>query len=163
TTDLTNNGSGILTGNPAGTFAVRGNLVGQTSNADHFGPQGVVRLTGPGTAATPQRFEVLGEDRGNTTAGFTNNFALVTLALGNTYLRLVANADTAPGTEPEALYVNRLIVPAGATLDLNSFHVYARQMQIDGAVLGGTVTQAPDGGPIALNSAAAGVISTTGE
>ena len=50
----TNDGPGILTGQPTGTFAIRGNLVGATSNADRFAPQGTVRFTGPGSAANPQ-------------------------------------------------------------------------------------------------------------
>ncbi|HEY1378789.1 MAG TPA: RHS repeat-associated core domain-containing protein [Gemmataceae bacterium] len=174
---LRNNGPGALTGQPTGTFAISGtngsnlgSLLGSTTNADLFAPQATVRFTGPGTAASPQLLEVLGEDRGGTAAGFAGNFAFESLSLSGsspfqsgTYVRLVDDADNAPGAGPEALYVNRLIVPAGATLDLNSFHVYARQTQVDGTVVGGAVTRALDGGPIALNSATAGTIGATGE
>src|SRR5262249_13429419 len=90
---LTTNGPGILTGQPSGTFAVGGNLVGSTSNADRFAPQGTVRFTGPGSAASPQLLEALGADRGNVAAGFTDNFALATLSLANTYVRLGDSAD----------------------------------------------------------------------
>jgi RHS repeat-associated protein len=160
---LTNNGSGILTGHPAGSFAISGNLVGQTSNADRFAPLGTVRLTGPGSAANPQLLEVLGQDRGSGAPGFTNNFVLGTLTFGGTYVRLVDNADNSSGAGPEALYVNSLVVPSGTTLDLNSFHLYARQVQIDGTVLGGTITLVPDGGTIVLNAPSAGAIAVSGE
>src|SRR5262249_4649294 len=76
TTSVTNNGAGVLTGHPAGTFAISGNLVGSTSNAERFAPQGTLRFTGPGSSVNPQLLEVLGADRGNVSTGFTDNFAL---------------------------------------------------------------------------------------
>jgi RHS repeat-associated protein len=161
---LANNGPGILTGHSAGAFAISGPLVGQTSNADLFAPAGTIRFTGPGSAGSPQLLEVLGEDRGDAASGFTDNFAIGTLTfINNTYARLVDNADNATGIGAEALYVNSLIVPAGSTLDLNGFHLYARQVQIGGTVVGGTVSLVPDGGPIHLNTATAGAIAATGQ
>ena len=53
-TGITNDGSGVLTGQPSGTFAIGGDLVGATSKADLFAPQATVRFTGPGTAGNPQ-------------------------------------------------------------------------------------------------------------
>ncbi len=58
---------------------------------------------------------------------FINNFAYGTLKLAaNTYVELVNNAVNSPGNSSEAVYVNTLIVPAGATLNLNGLHLYAQ-------------------------------------
>ena len=77
----------------------------------------------------------MSEDLGNVAAGFVNNFAYGTLELGNgTYVQLVDQAQNSPGTKPEALYVENLIVPAGCTLDLNGLSVYARAFQVNGTV-----------------------------
>src|SRR5262249_5937202 len=82
------------------------------------------------------------------------------LTLGNgTYVRLVDNSDNAAGTGAEALYTNSLVVPAGHTLDLNGLHVYARIVQINGTVLGGTITPLPNAGPLALNTPTAGSLA----
>ena len=64
---------------------------------------------------------------------------------------------------PEALYVNSLVVPAGTTLDLNGLHLYARAAQIDGTIVGGTVNQVPDSGPLVLNTPTAGAINPAGQ
>src|SRR5262249_13394873 len=78
-------------------------------------------------------------------------------------VRLVDNADNSAGTGSEAIYVNTLIVPSGANLDLNGLHLYARAAQIGGTITGGTVTMIPDGGPLAFATATAGTIATSGE
>jgi len=52
---------------------------------------------------------------------------------------LVNLQTNSPGGAPEALYVGSLVVPAGATLDLNGLKVYALDVQIAGTVIGGTV------------------------
>jgi hypothetical protein len=57
------------------------------------------------------------------------------------------------------LYVNSLIVPGGATLDLNGFTIYARVVQIDGMVVGGGVIQTPPGA-ITLSTPATGSIAS---
>src|SRR5439155_2935401 len=108
-----------------------------------------------------QFLEVMGQDRGNVAAGFTNNFVTGTLSLGN-FVRLVDNADNSAGAGSEALYVNTLIVPAGSTLDLNHLSLYARAVQIDGTVICGTINQTADSGPT-LNTPTTGAISVTGE
>ena len=54
-------------------------------------------------------------------------------------------------------------MPAGSTLNLNGLRVYARVTQITGTITGGTVNQLPSGGPIELNSPAAGSISQAGQ
>ena len=77
---------------------------------------------------------------------------------GNTYLQLV---DFSPA--PEALYVNSLIVPAGATLDLDGLHVYTRAAEIDGTVLHGTIQNVPENGQLALNASTPGTINAAGQ
>jgi RHS repeat-associated protein len=157
-------GSQVLVLVPSALLKLGGNLAGSTQNADQFAPEGTVLLNGPGTLAAPQLVEVLSRDLGNIPAGFKNNFGYGTLALGNgTYARLVDNAKNSSGTGKEALYVNALVVPGGCTLDLNGFHVYARQMQIGGTIAGGTVSQLPAAGPLILNSPAPGLISQAGQ
>ncbi len=161
---MTVDGSGILTGHPLSTFAVDGNLLGDTLNADRYAPLNTVRLDGSGTAAAPQLLEVMGRDDGNVAAGFRDNFAYRTLALANgAYVRLVDQSDNAAGNDGEALYADFLIVPAGTTLDLNGLHVYARATRIAGAIVGGTIELRPDSGPIYLNTPTPGSIAVVGE
>ncbi len=57
------------------------------------------------------------------------------------------------------MYANELIVPSGATLNLNGLHMYVRGMQVSGTIVGGTVTQVPGGGPLAVNTPAASDLS----
>ena len=49
---------------------------------------------------------------------------------------------------PEAIYANELIVPSGATLNLNNLHIYVRGDQIGGTIVGGSVTIVPAGGSL---------------
>ena len=152
-------GQGALSFSPTATFEITGNVLGQTTNGDQFAPQGTMLLDGYGTATAPQLLEVMSQDLGNSAAGFQDNFAYGTLAIGNNnYVQLVDDAKNSPGTGPEALYVNALIVPAGSTLNLNGLHVYARVSQIAGTTTGGAVNALPSGGPIELNSSATGSI-----
>ena len=94
--------------------------------------------SGNGTSNPPQLLEVMSQDLGNTSAGFDQNFAYSTLELtANTYVELVDNAANSPGDTPEALYVNDLIVPAGATLNLDGLNLYAQTEQINGTIIAG--------------------------
>jgi len=155
---------GVLAGASTGTITVSGDLIGDTRNADRYAPLGSVQFDGGGTAASPQQLEVMGRDLGGAVAGSSKNFTYSLIALSNnTYVRLVDLSDNAAGVEPEALYVNSLVVPTGTTLDLNSLHLYARATQIGGTVVGGTVTQIPDSGPIAVGRPTPGSISVAGE
>jgi RHS repeat-associated protein len=155
--------SNLLASLPSSTISISGNLLGDTRNADQYGPQGSILLNGSGTAISPQLLEAMGRDFGANAAGFTRNFVYQTLALGNnTYVRLVDQAENAAGVESESVYVNSLAVPAGTTLDLNGLRLYTRLAQINGAVTGGTVMQIPDSGPIDLDSPTPGSISYLG-
>ena len=77
----------------------------------------------------------MSQDLGNVAAGFNNNFAYGTLAVGsNDYVRLVDLQNNSGSSSPEALYVNTLIVPSGSTLDLNGLHLYYRAGEIKGTI-----------------------------
>ena len=70
-----------------------------------------------------------------------SNFSYEQLALtGSTYVRLNDDSDNAAGAGSEAVYVESLVVPAGATLDLAGLNLYVLTSQIDGTVVNGTVT-----------------------
>ena len=162
--DVTNNGQGILLSQPLGTVYISGSLTGDTTNADQFAPQGVTCLDGSGTAATPQVLEVMSQDLGDVAAGFVNNFVYGALSLANnTYAQLANDSHNSAGTGPEGLYVNELIVPSGCTLDLNGLNVYVRAMQINGAIVGGTVNVLPGGGSIPWNSWVPGNVLAGGD
>ncbi len=136
---LTVNGQGALSLSSGSTLDVSGNLLGNTTNAAGFTPLGTVVLdSATGTTDPPQQLEVMSQDLGNVAAGFDNNFAYGTLKLtAGTYVELVDDAANSPGNAPEALYVNDLIVPAGATLDLDGLHLYVNTEQINGTVFSG--------------------------
>ena len=113
-----------------------------------FAPECNVVFQGAGTASSPQLLEVMSQDDGNNSAGFTQNFVYYEISLANhTYVRLVDNAQNSAGKGAEALYVNAVVVPAGSTLDLNGLNLYTRTSQITGNVIGGTISELPSGGP----------------
>ena len=90
-------------------------------------------------------------DLGGVQAGFVKNFAYGTISLtANTSVELVDQSANTTTGKPEAVYASELIVPAGATLDLNNLHLYVRGDQISGTILRGTVTVVSSGGSIAL-------------
>ena len=161
---LSVNGSGILSIVPGSTIQISGNLLGTTTNADHFTPQGTVQLvSGTGTSKPPQQLEAMSADLGGLQAGFVNNFAYGTLSLSaSTSVELVDQSHNTSSASPEALYANELIVPAGATLNLNNLHLYVRGDQISGTVVGGTVIVVPSGGPIVLNTPTPGTLTPAG-
>ena len=143
---------------PSASLVLDGNLSGSTLNADQFAPQGSVNFDGSGTSSSPQLLEAMSQDLGNVATGFENNFAYGTLALGNsTYVQLtdVSQNVTAAGTNPDAVYVNYLVVPSGTTLDLHGLHLYARQTNISGTIVGGSVNTLPPGGALAAQYATA--------
>ena len=80
--------------------------------------------------------EVASADLGAVREGFENNFAWLELLVGSedsaAHLQLVDAFDNASGTE--AVYVDRLVVPAGSSLDLNGLNLYYRVADIAGQV-----------------------------
>jgi RHS repeat-associated protein len=157
---------GILLGQPGTTLTV-GELTGDTRNVDRFDPPPTVLITDFLGSGDPQPLEVMSRDLGATPAGFVHNFAYGTLVVSDYWfrgsVRLLDTADNSPGADPEALYVDTLIVRPGCTLDLNGLHVYARNTQISGTARGGSITVVPDGGPIGLNATESGTIAAAGE
>lgn len=153
-----------LTIQQGGVVELGSDLAGTTVNASQFRPDGTLLLGNWTTPDTPQRLEVMGQDVGAVSAGLKNNFAYgkVELPLG-ARVQLVDESDNAPGTAPEALYVQSLVVATTAILDLNGLRVYARTADIRGQIVGGTVIVIPDSGPIAANTLTAGAISAIGE
>jgi len=151
---LTINSPGVLVVQPSATTNIAGSLFGDTKDADLFQCQGTVNLDGTGTSVIPQFLEVMGQDLGNVSAGFNDNFAYGTLGLGsNDYVRLVDLANNSGSSSPEALYVNTLIVPSGSTLDLNGLHLYYRTGEINGTITAGSATPLAGGGALQLNTA----------
>jgi hypothetical protein len=152
------NGAAALTGSAGGTLSVRGDVLGNTTRAGYFAPLNTVVLAG--TLAGPaQLLEVMSQDRGDAARGFVNNFAYggtLEVAAGKE-VRLVDRARNSPGRAPEALYVDTLVVPPTATLDLNGHHVYVRSAQVKGTVVGGTIRVLPP----ALTAAGQEQISAT--
>ena len=161
---LSVNGSGILTTAAGSTIEISGNLLGTTQNADDFNPQGTVEFdSGTGTSNPPQELEAMSADLGAVQAGFVNNFAYGTISLtSDTSVELVDLSHNTTSTSPEAVYANELIVPSGATLNLNNLHLYVRGDQISGTIVGGTVTIVPAGGSIALNTPTPGTLTPAG-
>ncbi len=161
---LSVNGSGILTSAPGSTIEVSGNLLGTTQNADDFNPQGTVELdSGTGTSNPPQELEAMSDDLGAVQTGFANNFAYGTISLtSDTSVELVDLSHNTSSTSPEAVYANELIVPSGASLNLNNLHLYVRGDQVSGTIVGGTVTVVPSGGTIALNTPTPGTLTPAG-
>jgi RHS repeat-associated protein len=161
---LSVNGSGILTTSPGSTIEISGNFLGTTENADDFYPQGTVAFdSGSGTTNPPQELEAMSADLGATQAGFVDNFAYGTVSLtSDTSVELVDLSHNTTSTGPEAVYANELIVPSGATLNLNNLHLYVRGDQISGTIVSGTVTVVPSGGSIALNTPTPGNLTPAG-
>ncbi|MCH7920169.1 MAG: discoidin domain-containing protein [Planctomycetes bacterium] len=158
-------GSGFLRARSTGIVTISQGLLGGTTNADQFTSDGEFRFDGQGTQGTPQLIEAMSQDLGLVPLGFVNNFRYGTLALSNgTYVQLVDQSDNSPGADPEAVYVNSLVVPIGTTLDLGGLQLYARLRQIGGTLLGGQVDQIPDSGGIpSEGTEVPGTISAAGE
>ena len=155
---------GILIVQPSASIKVTGSILGKTTDTSVFEPSGTVSLSGAGTSAIPQFFEVMGQDLGNVPAGFNSNFAFGNLSVGhNDYVRLVDLQRNSGSSNPEALYVNTLVVPSGSTLDLNGLKLYYRAGQINGTVTAGSAIPLLGGGPLLLNSFAPGALQAAGE
>ncbi len=161
---LTVNSPGVLTTAVGSVVAISGNLLGNTTNADAYSWQGSASFdSGAGTASPPQLLEAMSADLGGVQAGFVKNFAYGTISLtANTSVELVDQSANTTTGKPEAVYASELIVPAGATLDLNNLHLYVRGDQISGTILRGSVTVVSSGGPIALDLPTPGNLTPAG-
>jgi RHS repeat-associated protein len=170
--NLSIDGAGVLTAEPGTALVFSGggdnaSLTGQTRNASQFAPMPTVLFDPTFDPNSPQSLEVMSQDLGNTSEGFVRNFAYNALQVGDSNglasVKLVDDARNSPGTHPEGLYVNTLVVTQLATLDLSGLHVYARSAQVDGTILHGSVSIVPPGGAIALNTSAPGKLATSGQ
>ena len=83
-----------------------------------------------GGAGQVDPVEVAGQDLGAAPAGWTANFALGTLQLGGAdagRIRLIDDYQNQPDwVQAEALYVEGLVLNAGAAIDLNGLNLYYR-------------------------------------
>ena len=157
------NDPGFLANSTGTTLSVSGNLTGDTRDLSLYRPSGILLFSGSGTSTSPQILEAMSQDLGSGSSGFVNNFVYSSIALsGGTYVKIVDQSDNAPGSGPEAVYVNSLVVPAGATLNLGGCALYARQAQIDGTIVGGAVNHTPNAGPLSLDSPTPGSLSQPG-
>lgn len=158
-------GPGHVYVSPSSTLEIGrdANLLGSVQNPNLFAPRGTVSFMS--STSTFRMLEVMGQDLGLNNAGFShNNFTYGVLTLNSsTEVQLVDLHDNAPGTGNEALYVNSLVVPSSATLDLNGLNLYARAVQIEGTILNGTVQQLPETGNITLGEFVPAAISDPGE
>jgi RHS repeat-associated protein len=145
------------------SITIAGDVEGSTtSTTSRF--QGSLILDGVGTAASPQRFEVMSADLGNSVEGFGTPFLLHKLTIAqNAHALLVDASNNAVGDLPEAIYANCLIVSAGSTLDLDGIHVYTRGSVSAGDVENGEIEQMMDNDSIALGSPTPGAIGIVGE
>jgi hypothetical protein len=128
--------SSIVLPDPVWWLRVGGDFDVAIDDASRFVmDQATLELTGLGDAPT-QAVEVIAADLGPVNAGFsTSNFLLGALRIrAGATVHLVDAHGNAPGAGNEAIYVNSLMVPAGATLVTNGFKVYTRAATIVGSV-----------------------------
>ena len=128
--------SSIVLPDPVWWLRVGGDFNVAIDDASRFVmDQATLELTGISDAPT-QAVEVIAADLGPVNAGFsTSNFLLGALRIrAGATVHLVDAHDNAPGAGNEAIYVNSLVVPAGATLVTNGFKVYTRAATIGGSV-----------------------------
>ncbi|MEI6474514.1 MAG: FG-GAP repeat protein, partial [Planctomycetota bacterium] len=128
--------SSIVLPDPVWWLRVGGDFDVAIDDASRFVmDQATLELTGLSAAPT-QAVEVIAADLGPVNAGFsTSNFLLGALRIrAGATVHLVDAHGNAPGAGNEAIYVNSLMVPAGATLVTNGFKVYTRAATIVGSV-----------------------------
>ena len=153
-----------LTSSANSVFQVERAVTATIQTPQYVDFDGRLTLAGSGTATNPQTLEVLGRDLGPVNSGFQDNFKLANVTVGSSnYVKLVDAADNSPGASAEALYVDSLNIVSGSTLDLNGLKLYTRLARVDGTVVGGTITQIPDSGPLDLNTPLPGTISVAGQ
>ncbi|MDX1928507.1 MAG: RHS repeat-associated core domain-containing protein [Pirellulaceae bacterium] len=143
----------------AARLSVAGNLTASTPSYDRWSTAGITRLDG----TSLQKLEVMSTNLGANTSGFNENFSHRVLEILGSNVRLVDEANNAPGAGSEVVYVDSLRVGNGASLDLNGLTLYARSISNEGQIVGGSVVLIPDGGSLSLNSPVFGSISAPGE
>jgi hypothetical protein len=130
--------SGVITSTPGSQLRLRGSFLNQSTQNTAFDLlNATVVFDGGGPT---QIFTVAGLDLGLTLDGFTNNFALGALQIGDGTNAVVSLS----GPAGRALYVNSLTLQSGSLLRLNGLTIYTTSP----ATLDGTVIT--DGGMILL-------------
>jgi hypothetical protein len=119
--------------NAGGTLEFRGDFVSQCTDTNNFRMEfSTVRTIG-GLTNEVQYWECMSQDLGAVPAGFTNNFALGRLVLGQTSAGATAKADLVLRNQSdnnladalaEAVYVTNLTMYANSCLYLNGFNLY---------------------------------------
>ena len=101
-------------------------------------------------------FELAGADLGSDMAGFVNNFALGAMTLEDkAIVKLVDDFNNlhrnAVGGSDEALYLSSLTMLPGSTLDLNGFHLYVANLDLQGgSIINGSLISLPVPEPASL-------------
>ncbi|MEJ2092876.1 MAG: hypothetical protein P8X65_11855 [Syntrophobacterales bacterium] len=134
---------------PGATINMTGsNFYNYCTDPENLSGLANLKLVFTGGPVTEDYFEVAGQDLGPVMAGFTHNFALGTLQLGDDthtgYLGLYDATDNSLGGGDEALYVYTLILGLGSTLDLHELHLYCLSFtDLGGTVLNGSIQVVP--------------------
>ena len=159
------NGSAIVTVSPNSSLTVGGNLLGNTQNPALFNPQGTVTLNGAGTAAAPQLLEAMSADLGSGPAGFIEQLRLRHADPGQQHLRQAGQSVGQFAGQHRRGRLRELARDSrpARTLNLNGLNLYVRDLQNAGTVTGGSITQIPNSGPLALDSPTPGDLSAAGE
>ena len=140
--DLTVDGQGTLSTGASSVFDINGNLLGNTTDDAGFNPLGsVVFDSATGTSNPPQLPRSNVPRPGETSPPGSATISLTgTLNLTPGH-RMSSSSTTQPiplrDRPEEALYVEDLVVPAGATLNLAGLHLYAQTEQIAGTLISG--------------------------
>ncbi len=118
-----------------GGLSVGGHFSFVTTDETAFNAsEGIVRMDGAGTFASPQFLEVGGADSGLGDPGNSGNFGLGRLVVGDggpTVVSLVDLIDNGNRASPEALYLfglggpDGLVIQDGSTLLIDNINVYA--------------------------------------
>lgn len=125
--------------------------VNNSVHPEYLGDLRHLALVFEGNPAVAKPFELAGLDLGPSISGFTGNFAQGTVEFGGDdgagWVQLVDSFNNSTANaNPEVLYVKRLILNAGSTLDLNGKTVYYYRFTDNGGTLmtnGGQLIQVP--------------------
>ncbi|MFB3891891.1 MAG: beta strand repeat-containing protein [Phycisphaerae bacterium] len=121
--------SAVFTAVPGSAIHLTGTMFsGLSTSSTSLGGLANLNLICESGPALTVEMETAGKDLGAVAAGWTDNFVLGTLTLGGTAagrIKLVNSATNQPGfAGPEALYVNNLVMNAGAAVNLNGLNLY---------------------------------------
>ena len=153
TGDLTVGTSGVLVADAGSTCQMMGRFDNRSTAATAFdlATATVEFVSRPGAAGRSD-VEVAGKNLGAASAGWTHNFALGAMRVGNEalggHVRLVDLHDNQGDGLAEALYVHDLSVAAGAAIETDGAWVYADgTVDCDGTIdlAGGRLTVTYDG------------------